>query len=206
MAQTVNNVTPFGMRPIRHLNGNPWNGATRKYLVEDGYGTALYIGDAVELTGVAPSDDPSGYYPAIQISGCATTEPILGAIVSFDPIDAFGNLHDEVYAVADTSRYANVVVDPDVVFIIRDDGELLLDGDDCTLNANIINTTGGSTDTGLSGLELDTNSNAPAATAADQLLILGIWPEENNVLAIHCIWEVIISCHAFRCQTGILGV
>ncbi len=206
MAQTVNDVTPFGMRPIRHLNGNPWNGATRKYLVEDGYGTALFIGDAVELTGVAPSDDASGIYPAIQKSQCATTKPVLGAIVSFDKIDAFGNVHDEVYALADTSRYANVVVDPDVVFIIRDDGDALLTGDECTENANIISTESGSTATGLSGMELDASADPPEALAVDQLLILGVWPGENNVLAIHCIWEVIISHHFYRCQTGILGV
>lgn len=206
MAQTVNDVTPFGLRPIRHFNGSPWNGQTRKYLYEDGYGTAMYLGDAVKLTTTAPSDDASGIYPAIQRVTVGDAEPILGVVVSFDKIDCSGNVHDEVYAVAGTKRYANVVVDPDVVFIIRDDGEALLTGDECTENAVLIDTEGGSTATGISGIELDTNSDAPAADPSNQLLILGVWPHPNNVLAIHCIWEVLISCHAFRCQTGITGV
>lgn len=206
MAQTVNSVVPFGMRPIRHLNGNPWNGATRKYLCEDGYGTAMFLGDAVKLTGTAPSDDPSGIYPAVQRVTVGDAQVPLGVVVSFDKIDVFGNVHDEVYRVASTSRYANVVVDPDVVFIIRDDGEALLTGDECTENAVLIDTGSGSTVTGWSNMELDTNSTAPSADASNQLLILGVWPEENNVLAIHCIWEVLFSIHAYRVQTGILGV
>lgn len=207
MAQTVNSTVAFGFRPIRHLNGSPWNGQTRKYLYEDGYGTAMFLGDAVKLTTTAPSDDPSGIYPAIERVAFTTSHPVLGVVVSFDKIDCSGNVHDEVYAVASTKRYANVVVDPDVVFIIRDDGDTLLDGDDCTLNAMPIDPAAGSTATGLSGTMLDTGTtDAPAADATNQLLILGVWPGPNNVLAINCIWEVLINCHAYRCQTGMTGV
>lgn len=206
MAQTVNSTVPFGLRPIRHLNGSPWNGQTRKYLVEDAYGTAMFLGDAVKLTTTAPSDDPSGIYPAVNRVTVGDGYPILGVVTSFDPIDAAGVEHKEVYRVASTSRYVNLVVDPDVVFIIRDDGEALLTGDECTENAVLIDTGSGNTNTGWSNIELDATSDAPEANASNQLLILGIWPAEDNVLAIHCIWEVIISVHAYRCQTGITGV
>ena len=202
----ANPTTAFGMRPIRHLNGNPWNGQTRKYLCEDAYGTAMYIGDCAVLTGTAPSDDASGRYPAIQRVTVGTTNTILGVITSFDPIDTFGNEHTQVYRVASTSRYANVCVDPDVVFIIRDDAGITLDGAASTKNAVLIEGTA-STATGLSGLLLDAGTtDAPAATAADQLLIIGVWPEPNNTIGANCIWEVIISNHAYRVQTGILGV
>lgn len=201
----ANPTTAFGMRPVRHLNGNPWNGQTRKYLCEDSYGTAMYIGDCAALTGTAPSDDPSGIYPAIQRVTVGDGNPILGVITSFDPIDAAGVEHTQVYRVASTSRYANVCVDPDVVFIIRDDAVATLGGDACTLNAVLIEGTA-STATGLSGLLLDAGTTAPSADASNQLLIIGVWPEPNNTIGANCIWEVIISNHALRVQTGILGV
>ena len=203
MANTDN---PFGLKPIKHLNGNPWNGQTRKYLCEDGYSTALYIGDPVALTGTAPADDASGYYPAIQKATAGNGNPILGVIVSFDQVDCDGVPHDDIYRPLSTKRYANVCVDPDVIYIIQDDGAAVLTGDECTENAVLIYTHLGSTTTGMSGAELDCASDAPDADESNQLLILGVHEKEGNALGIHCIWEVIISCHAFRCQTGILGV
>lgn len=203
----ANPDTPFGLRPVRHLNGNPWNGQTRRYLCEDSYNTAMFLGDAVKLTGAAPSDDDSGIYPAIERVTPGDGQPILGVVVSFDKVDAADVPHDEVYRLASTKRYADVVVDPDVIFIIRDDGSATLDGDDCTLNAVLIDAHTGNTVTGISKTELDAGGvDAPAVDASNQLLILGVWPEEGNALGTHCIWEVIISNHAFRCQTGILGV
>lgn len=209
MAQTVNSTVGFGMRPIRHLNGNPWNGATRKYLCEATYGTAMFLGDCVSLTGTAPVSDPSGIYPAVQRTTVGDTPgtgtSILGVITSFDKIDGNGVVYDKVYREATTFRYANVVVDPDVVFIIRDDGSTLLTGDTCTMNANLVEGTG-STATGWSGVELDTASDAPETTnPSNQLLMLGVWPNEDNVLAINCIWEVLISVHAYRVKTGLTG-
>ena len=196
---------PFGLSPIRHLNGNPWNGQTTKFLVEDGYGTtALFIGDAVLISGTAPSDDPSGFFPACVRAGNATANVITGVITSFDPIDAAGIEHIEVYRVNSTSRYVNVCIDPDVVFIIQDDGSAILTGDACTQNANLVNTHSGNTNSGLSGTELD--ATAPGTTAADQLLIIGVWPDELNALGVNCIWEVIISNHSYRTATGIAGV
>lgn len=196
---------PFGLRPIGHLNGNPWNGQTKRFLVEDAYTTvALFIGDAVVVSGTGPTDDPSGWYPAVTRVTAATNNPIYGVIVSFDPIDAADVKHSEVYRVNSTSRYVNCVVDPDVIFIIQDDGVLTLTGDECTENANLLHSHSGSTSTGLSGAELDTST--PGTTAADQLLIIGVWPEEGNALGANCIWEVIISNHSLRVKTGIAGV
>lgn len=38
---------PFGLRPIRHKSGAPYNGAVNPYYVASTYATALFIGDPV---------------------------------------------------------------------------------------------------------------------------------------------------------------
>ena len=40
----------FGLKPVRHLNGSPWNGATIRCHAPAAYGgSALYVGDPVML-------------------------------------------------------------------------------------------------------------------------------------------------------------
>ncbi len=200
----ANRDAAFGLRPVRHLNGSPWNGQTKKFLIEDDYTVALFIGDPIVMEGALGSDDATGVYPTIIRATQASTNPTHGVIVSFDLIGATGLKEDTVYNPAYTSRYANVCIDPDVIFIIQDNADTATDVDIIGANADYLFGAGGSTSTGLSGLELDVSS--VSQTAVDNLLILGVWPEEGNALGNWCIWEVLISHHGFRCQTGITGV
>ena len=193
----------FGLRPVHHLNGAPWNGQTKRMLIEDTYDTALFVGDPVIVTGTTPADDDSGIYPSIQIATAGSGNPIYGVIVSFDIIGGTNLREETPYNPAYTSRYANVVVDPDVTFIVQDDAGATLTGADIGGNCNLASGSG-STITGWSAWELD--ASAIGTTAADQLVILSVWPEEGNDLGDNCVWEVLISCHALRCQTGIKGV
>ena len=43
--------SPMGLRPIRHRNGAPYNGAANPYYKASGYGTAVFVGDAVIKAG-----------------------------------------------------------------------------------------------------------------------------------------------------------
>ena len=45
--------TPFGLKPIAHKSGAPYNGAATPYFVPASYATALFIGDPVVKTGTA---------------------------------------------------------------------------------------------------------------------------------------------------------
>lgn len=199
----ANRDAAFGLRPVRHLNGSPWNGQTRKYLIEDDYNTALFIGDPVVMEGALGADDARGIYPTIIIATAATTNPCHGVIVSFDFVGATGLAENTVYNPAYTSRYANVCVDPDVIFIMQDNAGATLTVDAIGANADYASGTG-STSTGLSAWELDAGSISQ--TAADNLLIVGVWPEEGNALGNWCIWEVLISCHGFTDQSGRKGI
>ena len=45
--------TPFGLRPIRHRNGAPYNGAVNPYYLRSDYAVATFIGDPVVKTGTS---------------------------------------------------------------------------------------------------------------------------------------------------------
>ena len=196
---------PHGLTPIRHLNGNPWNGVTQRCLIEDDYAVALFIGDPVIVTGTAGSDDTSGL-PVINIASAGDTNRIYGVITSFEPNR--DNLTVK-HHLASTAGYANVCIDPDVVFTVQDDGGAVLDGDSISANAVLASGTG-STVTGLSGWELAA-ATTPAANASYQLLILGVHQVEGNAFGINCEWEVLITNHVLRggqaaADEGALGI
>ena len=196
---------PHGLTPIRHLNGNPWNGVTQRCLVEDDYGTALFIGDPVIVTGTAGSDDTSGL-PVINIASAGDTNRIYGVIVSFDPNP--NNLTLKHIPVT-TGGYANVCIDPDVVFTVQDDGGAVLDGGSISANAVLASGTGSSV-TGLSGWELAA-ATTPAANASYQLLILQVHQVVGNAFGVNCEWEVLITNHVLRggqaaANEGALGI
>ena len=51
---------PFGMRPLEHWNGNPWNGATRILCTEDG-NDAIYMGDPLQWVDVDAQESTGRY-------------------------------------------------------------------------------------------------------------------------------------------------
>lgn len=196
----ANKDTPFGLRPIRHKNGAPYNGAFNPYFVPASYGTALFIGDPVVKTGTsntaavtAPGAGafPIGTLPEVNKAAAGDTNAITGVIVGFAPSPTNLGLN---YNPASTARVVYVCDDPDVVFEIQADGAI--PAASVGLNAVLIYTHAGSTVTGLSGAELDTTSDAPAADASNQLTIQRIVNREDNTPnLIHNKIEVKINQH-----------
>ena len=195
-----NKDTPFGLRPIRHKNGAPYNGAFNPYFVPASYGTALFIGDAVVKTGtsntaevVAPGAGKFaiGTLPEVNRVAAGDGNAITGVIVGFAPSPTNLGLN---YNPASTARVVYVCDDPDVVFEIQADGAV--PAASVGLNAVLIYTHAGSTVTGLSGAELDTTSDVPAADASNQLTIQRIVNREDNTPnLIHNKIEVKINQH-----------
>ena len=188
----ANTDAAFGLRPIRHLNGSPWNGVTQRCLVEDSYATAVFIGDPVIVTGVAGSDDTSGL-PVVNVASAGDGNRIYGVVVSCE-VNPDNLTYKHIPA--STGGYVNVCNDPDVVFAIQDDAGATLDGGSISDNALLASGTG-STVTGLSGWELDA-TNTPTSDASYQVLILDIYKAPDNALGDNCIWEVLISNHVLR--------
>lgn len=184
----ANTDAAFGLKPIRHLNGNPWNGACTKMLVEDNYGTAVFVGDPVVITGSAGSDDTSGHYAPVNLASSGDGGRISGVVVGIEPIR--GDL-TKTYIPANTGGYVYVCTDPDVVYIVQDDGGATLDGGSIGTNA-VFATGTGSTVTGLSAWELAA-ATTPTANASYQCVILGVHNKEGNAFGINCIWEVVLN-------------
>lgn len=196
---------PFGLRPIRHKSGAPYNGACERYVAASGYATDLFVGDPVVITGNSNSTAVRGYQPGtlseVEKATAGDGNAITGVIVGFEPVDGFDS---PIYGPASTQRILLVADDPDLVFLIQDDGAAALTADSVGLNAVLIYTHSGNTTTGRSGVELDTNSDPPAADASNQLFIQRLYNVPDNELAVHAKWEVTINQHTKA--SGALGV
>lgn len=201
----ANTDSPMGLRPVRHKSGAPYNGACNPYYIKGDYATALFIGDPVVK--VAAGSNTA----AVKVPGAGTfaigtlphiertavgdvdgiTKMITGVIVGFSPLpDGLNYKHNP----ASTERVAYVCDDPDVIFEIQADGAI--PAASMGLNAVLIATHSGSTTSGYSGMELDTTSDAPAADASNQLLILrAANREDNDTTTIWAKVEVLINCH-----------
>lgn len=208
----ANSDTRFGLKPVRHKSGAPYNGAVTPYSIKANYGTALYIGDPVIK--VANGSNAAviktnvgtfgiGTLPEVEKATAGDGNRITGAIVAFSalPTDL-----SKQYNPASTERVALVCDDPDMVFEIQADGPVT--AAEMGLNAVLIFTHSGSTATGLSGVELDTTSDAPAADASNQLLILrAVNRDDNDTTLIHAKVEVLINQHTQSVGTvGTLGI
>ena len=196
---------PFGLRPVKHLNGMPWNGQTMRCMVPSGTAVNLYVGDAV-IRGTTA--DATGYCPTVTVAVMGDAAQIFGVITSFEP-DVTDST--KVYRTASTNRYCQVCIDPDVIYQIQDSGgaagTVAIGIAGVGLNANLIQTHLGSTVSGVSQMEL--NADTVAADSSFQLLILNAAPLSNNDATIaRAVWEVIISQHQLRTFVtahGILG-
>jgi len=174
----------FGLRPVRHLNGSPYNGGTQKCYISASYAVALFVGDPVLFSPTLAEKDTTARYPTINK---AANGIVRGVIVSFDPLPA---ALDKVYNPASTERYANVCMDPYVIYQVRDDGagtpSKVYPGQNAEMTHGA-----GSTTTGLSGSILDTST--PTTTVTFPLHIVGLAEQEDNELGDYAVWEVLLN-------------
>lgn len=198
----------FGLRPIKHRNGAAYNGAFNAYYVPASYATALFIGDPVIKTGTANTAELEtsggkfaiGTLPEVNKATAGDNNAITGVIVGFGPDpDALSR----IYNPASTERLVYVCDDPDVVFEIQADGAI--SAAQVGLNAVLIYTNAGSTVTGMSGVELDTTSDVPAADASNQLTIQRVVNRTDNAAAsANTVVEVKINNHTEA--HGVIGI
>jgi len=190
--------TPFGFKPVKHLNGAPWNGKVNVYYVPSTDGTAMFKGDAVKSAGAA---DATGKYPTV--TQAAASNVIRGVVIGFgDNPNTMTNPDYPMrsYRPASTAMYAFVVDDPFVIFEIQEDS----DANSITaamvgLSTDIV-VGSGSTTTGKSAMELDSSDTA---TALGQCKILRAVNRDDNDLGDYCKWEVTIIEHEMLAATDV---
>lgn len=193
----ANTNRPFGLRPVRYLNGSPWTGAVRPYYAPSTYATALMIGDPVQLTGTSNTAEYFGFGPAtlpeVNLATAGTTNDWLGAVVSVQQVTR----DSTVYRPASTEAIVYVADDPNLIFQIQDDGTVALAATSVGLNA-VFKAAAGSTVTGRSGWTLDAGgTTAPAATAGFQMNILALGRAIDNEVGIYAVWEVKNNQHTY---------
>jgi len=198
----ANSDTPFG---LKLLDYNP------RLLIRGVIRAAasltynLGINDPVIFEGTS---DATGKWPAFTEITVGDGNYITGVISSFEPDPAGGLDSSNNYAASGTrtrDRYCSVCIDPDARYLIQDDGAAALTAAAVGSNANLIRTHNTDTSNGISGMELDTNSDEPDADASNNLIIHQLYPVENNDLGVHAKWVVSISAASFR-PCGALGV
>ena len=199
----ANTDRPNGLRPLRHANGAPYNGAVNQYLVPAADGTALFVGDLVKpytaggtAGTIVNGQDCEGMRTCIQ---SAAGDPSIGVVVGFLPL--LSDLSVK-HRLASTNRIALVADDPTLVFEIQEvSGGTALTSTEVGLNADVV-VAAGNTTTGQSGMELDNGSEA--TTAGLNLRIIGLVKRPDNNYGEHAKWEVMLMDHSFR--AGVAGV
>lgn len=189
----ANADTPFGLKPVRHRNGAPYNGAFRVYSVAAGDSTAILLGDPVTAAGTAQTIGGVVYQDVVR---SATGDIFQGVCVGVLP-DTQDSLK---YRAASTQRLIAVADDPDLTFEIQEvSGGTPLTANDIGLNANIV-VAAGSTTTGLSGVEL--NNATEATTNTLDLKIQGFVNRADNEIGEHAKWLVCFNRHRYANQVA----
>jgi len=184
----ANVTTAFGLRPVRHIDGSPWNGQTKRVYISASYATALFVGDPVLWSPTLAEKDTTAKHPTINVSAGTTGTVIRGVITEFEvqPTSLESN-----YSLASTEGWANICIDPSVIYEIRDDGSGTPAKVFAGQNAVCAAGSGGSTITGISSYSLD--ASTPTTTQAHTLHILGLSDIEDNELADYAIWDVLLN-------------
>lgn len=193
---------PFGLRPVRHANGAPYNGSFNYYFATGATG-ALYLGDPVIINGTSNTAEVMGHaagtLPGIQIALDGTGDPITGVVVGVLPVTQ----DSPVYRVTSTDRIIMVADDPGLVFQVQQDAGGAIVSTDVGLNVCLATGSGGSTSTAKSSWVI-AGATAPAATAAYQLYLERLAPLPGNAIGDYAVWEVSINNHQ-RANVGDAG-
>lgn len=203
-------VAPFGLKPVRMLDGSPWNGALMTVAIPSSNGTATFVGDvvnyhteagAVNLT--ASGMNLEGVPQAVVSADGTVGQNTLGVVCGFlvDPT-SLGTRH----RAASTLRLALVCPAAGVVFEAQEDGDTSrLAKEDANLNVAYV-TTAGSTTTGRSAMALDSSSKNTTATLPLRLIGLAKRPGNSYGASATDVatWEVYFN--TMQSAPNIVGV
>jgi hypothetical protein len=168
-----------GFRPVKHLNGSPYNGQVNRYMISASDSQATNVGDLVQLSDNDALVDSIGFgvYPAVERIGSGTAVPIIGAIVGFEP--DYSNLNAGNFRAASTRRVVLVADAADLIFAAPQDGTGgVVAAASVGLNVAINLGTASTAIPYASGMSVD--SSTVATTATLPLQIVGVTAAPDN--------------------------
>jgi len=183
----ANKDASFGMRPVKMMGGSPWTGGNSRYRIAANYGTAIYTGDMVmQVTGgTVEIHADGGTVPIVGVfMGCQYTDPTSGEQVFSAYYPASTNASDII---------AFIVDDPNVVFEIQADDTFPIA--DLFGNFDIVYTNSSSTQSGLSGAELDVTTGATTAGLPIKAIDISEDPDNSDIASANTNVLVVIQNH-----------
>lgn len=166
----ASSATPYGFRPVARLDGMPYAGAQRQYLIDPaGHSGNIFNGSLVYV-------NSSGYLALVTASGAdgttnafpagTTLTGAVGVFVGCEYTNAQGQrIWSQYYPTGTTGDVkAYVVDDPNVILQVQANGSVAQAklGENVTL-ANAQTTSTGSTTTGLSNVAVSATSKTTTA-------------------------------------------
>jgi hypothetical protein len=193
---------PTGLIPVKHSNGNPYNGAYNIYFVPAAYATALYLGLPLIATGASDANGVPVAAIATAGAGNYTIGPMVGIVDGGEPIVTVTR-DMPLYHPASTAQYILVADDPDLVFEMQEDsvGGSIAMATAGTKNVDMV-AGAGSTATGYSGWMIDSSTIATGNTLQLRLL-RGVERPDNTMASSYAKWLVRINLHSMRNLTGV---
>jgi hypothetical protein len=197
---------PSGLSPVQYLNGSPWSGQARLYSVAYNYGTALYVGDPVTLSGSSDTNGVAG----VVLGG--TSGAIIGSIVGvgrYEGLIANPNNLNQIYYPAGGDGntnpwYVMVADDPNIIFEVQDSGNggTPLAAGNIGENVQMLSGTGNGF---ISGWQLDP-STAAVGNPTYQLKVMGLVRTSDNAFGNYAKVLVKINNHVYGAGTGTAGI
>jgi len=196
-----------GFRPVKHLNGSPYNGQINRYMISASDTAVTNVGDFVQLSDNAALVDAQGFgvYPAVERIGSGTAVPIVGVVVGFE-VD-YTNLNAGNYRAASTRRIALVADSPDILFAGPQDavGGVVAAA---SVGLNVAINLGTASSTVPYNGDMSVDSSTVATTATLPLQVMGITasPDSDETSTSRPAEILVrINTHAFN-AAGLAGV
>ena len=197
----ANKDRPSGLKPIKHINGVPWNGKFNMYYKAAGLGEAMFIGTPVMSAGSA---DSTGKYPTIKLAGQTSARGVIVGFSNTPYLAADLTDLDLSNSPVSTAHYVAVVDDPQVIFEAQEDNDSSdLAATSAGSNADLT-TESGNTITGISTVEID--SDTEGATGTLQVKLLRLVDRPDNALGDYSKWEIMFNQHELGQGLGAAGV
>jgi len=185
----ANKDAAFGMKPVRMIGGAPYTGGQSRYRIAANYGTSIFQGDMVaQVTGgTVEVHADGGTVPVVGVfNGVQYTDPTSGEQVFSNYYPASTNASDII---------AFIIDDPDVVYEVQADDTFPVT--DLFGNFDIVYTSSGSTQTGISGAELDVTTGATNTTLPIKAIDISQDPNNSDVGAANTNVLVVIQNSVF---------
>lgn len=197
-----------GFKPVRNLDGTPWNGALRRCTLLASYAPVVCIGDLVTLTTDVATANPTGntgegIYPCINHA--AATGVIFGVVMGFDPAGS-----DLSTTRREASTLRTALVCPCTATLILEaqaDAAIALTQVNNSFDSNVTAVSAAGVTISLHDIDVGSTST----TASSQWQLLGPRNDPGNLATITAgsgttatVWEV--RCMEFQMGIGVASV